>query len=302
MHIHKNRIYTYSVFPDVDQVLSRPWRSIWAVVRQLDVDRCCPSQERFSPSVSFRVFFLVWTLTRRRQGRDLPAAGYQTYVEVFLLLLTAYLFLGPNLTPAYSATSTIALSVGLTAFVAFVRMQKNLRYRSAVPLMVIIMLIISYGTITPFIGKLSIVDVSSAFGRNETLTERSTIWSILVPLAEENIILGHGFGGFWNEEIRDETSSHAHNGYLDVILNLGVPGLILFSMFILASCRKAQKTIAYDFDWSVFWKCFLLMAVVLNIAESVIVYFDSHFVSFLLFLSLCSQTTNAHSHPISTQA
>lgn len=248
----------------------------------------------------FALFFLAWTLIRRLQGRDAPVAHYQTYVEVFLLFLTTWIFLGPNHTPAYSATSTIALTVGLMAFAWFLRMKKRGRYLGASTLMLIIVLIIFYGTITPFMGKLSVIDVSSAFGRNETLTDRTAIWAFLVPYAMEKLTFGHGFGGFWNDAMRSQTSSHAHNGYLDAILDMGVVGLIFFSAFLLSSSQKALRIMAYNFDWGVLWICLLLMATVHNIAESTITSFTDQSVAILLFLAVCSKTFDAHIHPISS--
>jgi O-antigen ligase len=175
-------------------------------------------------------------------------------------------------------------------------MKKRGRYLGAGPLMIIMVFIILYGTFTPFVGKLTIVDVSSTFGRNETLTDRTGIWAFLVPYAKEKPILGHGFGGFWTDEMRSQTSSHAHNGYLDTILNMGFLGLMLFSIFLLSSCRKAHKAVAYHFDWSVLWICFLLMAVVHNIAESTVVSFTTQLMVFVLFLAVCSKTPDAHNH------
>jgi O-antigen ligase len=173
-------------------------------------------------------------------------------------------------------------------------MKKHGRYLGAGILMVIIVFVISYGTITPFVGKLSIIDVSSAFGRDETLTERTVIWASLVPYAMKNPLLGHGYGGFWNDKMRRETSSHAHNGYLDTILDLGIIGVIFFSVFLVSSCKKAYSIMAYEFDWSILWICFLLMAAVHNIAESSITSLENLLVSILLFLAVCSKNSLIH--------
>jgi len=248
----------------------------------------------------FAFFFLVWTLIKRWQGRDVPVAWYQTPIELYLLVLTTWLFMGPNLSLAYSATSTIALTVGLTAFFVFLWMKEHRRYISAGTLIFIIVFIIVYGTITPFMGKLTMIDVSSAFGRDETLTERTTIWAVLVPHAMEKPIFGHAFGGFWTDEMRRQTSSYGHNGYLDAILDMGVIGLILLSAFLLSSCQKSRQMMIHEFDWSILWICLLLMAAVHNIAESTINSFTGMLVAFLLFLAVCSKTPDANNRPISS--
>jgi len=101
-------------------------------------------------------------------------------------------------------------------------------------------------------------------------------------------LLGYGFGGFWTDAMRSLTSSHAHNGYLDVVLNLGFFGLLLFSIFLLSCSRKAQRLMTQDFNWGSFFICCLLMAVVHNIAESSIVGFTGGISAGLLFLAFTS--------------
>ncbi len=240
----------------------------------------------------FSAFFLVWIVIRRWQGRDIPVVRYQTPVEVFLLFLTIYLFTGPNHTFAYSVTSTVALAVGLLSFFVFLWMKKRGVFIGSNTLMLIVSLVILYGSITPFVGRLAVYDASSTLGREETLSGRSDIWAYLVPYAMEKPILGHGFGGFWTDARREATSSHAHNGYLDIILNLGFAGHILFSMVLLSCSRRVQKLMTQDFDWGAFGICFLVMAIVHNIAESSIVGFTGLLSAVILVLAI-SLTTDS---------
>jgi O-antigen ligase len=68
--------------------------------------------------------------------------------------------------------------------------------------------------------------------------------------------------------MRNLTSSHAHNGYLEAILSLGIIGLVIIILLYLAICRKAIKTMSVDFDWGVLFVTYMIMAVVHNIAEA----------------------------------
>jgi O-antigen ligase len=136
-------------------------------------------------------------------------------------------------------------------------------------LTVIISLIILYGTITPFIGGLKLFDVSALLGRDSTLSGRDEIWAQLIPAAMQKPLLGHGLGGFWNDEWSMSLRvNEAHNGYLDMILNMGFAGLMLISIFLIASCRKARREMTQDSDWGIFWFCIILMTVVHNTTES----------------------------------
>lgn len=235
----------------------------------------------------FAALFLIWILVRRLLGRDKPVAFYQTYIEVFLLILTIWIFMGPQHILTYSATSAVTFALGLIALIGLMWLKKQNRLISPNMLTVIIVIIIVYGTVTPFVGGgLFLSDASSILNRSETLTGRTEIWAYLVPYAMQKPILGHGFGGFWTDAMRAATSSHAHNGYLDIILNLGFTGHILFSMFLLYCCRKAQREMTRNFDWGVLWFCFILMAVIHNIAESSTISIASRSAAVLLFFDV----------------
>jgi O-antigen ligase len=130
-------------------------------------------------------------------------------------------------------------------------------------------------------------------GRNSTLTGRTEIWQNVLPMAV-NPLAGAGFESFWlgsrltKVEIAiDQTLNQAHNGYIEIYLNLGWIGLaflagILASAYMrilgslramspLASLRLAFFIVAaaYNFTEAGFkmmhpvWICFLLAAMIL---------------------------------------
>ena len=157
---------------------------------------------------------------------------------------------------------------------------------------VVIVLIIVYGTLIPFIGGLGAFDVSALLGRESHLTGRNEIWELLVPAAEQKLLLGHGFGGFWTDKwIEVLRVNEAHNGYLGLILNTGTIGLILMSIFLILSCRKAQHEMTQGSDWGVFGICIILMTVIHNLAESSL-YALGAFMPMIIFLDvlICTKT------------
>ena len=230
--------------------------------------------------------FLIWTLVRRWSGRDNPATKYQTLIDAFLLILIMLLLMGPRVTLTYSATSTVVLGLAVLTLSGLHILRKRSSTLVSRPLKIFVIIIIIYGTLTPFLGKLFVLDVSSALNRDATLTGRSDIWASLVPFALSRPVLGHGFGGFWTSEMRAIAMSNAHNGYLDVILNLGFVGLAFVSIFLLSCCQKAHRTITEDFDWGVLFVCYLVMIVVHNIAESTVSTLTSSLTAVVLFLSV----------------
>ena len=72
---------------------------------------------------------------------------------------------------------------------------------------------------------------------DQTFTGRTDIWAFAVRQAADRLIFGHGIGAFWNTEVLRYGSEqntiwagnarHAHNGYLDAVLSMGLPGLVV---------------------------------------------------------------------------
>lgn len=244
----------------------------------------------------FSVFFLIWTFVRRQQVVDIPSVRYQTILEVFILLLALWILGGPQHTLTYSATATVSFALGVLTF-TYLSWKKR---RGIIPgqkvLIVLIAFTIIYGTVTPMLGRLSLINVSPILGREDTITGRTRVWAQLVPTAMSRPILGYGFGGFWTTTTREAFDiSGAHNGYLDIILELGFVGLLLYAIFLLSSIGKAQRMMAQDFDRGSLWSCYLLMLVVCNITESMLNTFTFLLPAVILFLTVSS--TRAENNP-----
>jgi len=232
------------------------------------------------------ILFFMWTFIRRWRGRDKAVVWYQIHVELFLLGLTIYIFMGPQHTLTNSATSLISLIVAIMVLIYLGWLKQRGTLLNKYALAIIIAFIIVYATVTPFLGGLKGIDISSAVGRNEDLTGRSEIWARLIPYVSAKPILGHGFGGFWTDAMRANImAAHPHNGYLDIILNIGFVGLFLFSMFLIKNCLNAGEEMTKDFDWGILWLCFLMITVLHNISETSAISFRSTNISVLLLLS-----------------
>lgn len=79
--------------------------------------------------------------------------------------------------------------------------------------------------------------IAALFDKGSDLTGRTDIWHMLMLSIQQHPILGLGYGSFWLGEgspaqfIADELAwmpAHGHNGYLDLLNELGAIGLTLF--------------------------------------------------------------------------
>ena len=233
------------------------------------------------------IFFLLWTLRQRWKGYDLPVVRHQVIIELFLIFLSFFLLGGPHKSLTYSATSTIILVAGISAFIALSWAIKRGISISFMFIGLLVGLIFIYGTVTPFIGGLSLVDVSNLMERDATVTSRGThIWPILVPFVMRSPIIGYGVGGFWTTEIAARTTASAHNGYLEALLHYGFLGLGLIFLFILSCTKKAIMTIEDENDWGIFFLCLIFMFLLHNITESSIQSLGPGLTAIIVFFSV----------------
>lgn len=81
--------------------------------------------------------------------------------------------------------------------------------------------------------------VAEAWGRDLTFSGRSQLWPLFIQRAMLEPVTGHGTGVFFSDPVGREVLwrearwagfSTAHNSYIEWFLNLGIPGLILFSV------------------------------------------------------------------------
>jgi O-antigen ligase len=88
-------------------------------------------------------------------------------------------------------------------------------------------------------------DLAAAVGKDPTLTDRTKIWAFLLSM-HINPLVGTGYETFWLgprlQWVWQESGlgglNEAHNGYLEVYLNLGMIGLVLLGGFLISSYRN----------------------------------------------------------------
>jgi len=92
----------------------------------------------------------------------------------------------------------------------------------------------------------------SSLGRNSTLTGRTAIWSAVLSM-HTNVLFGTGFESFWLgsrlQSVWGLTGyglQEAHNGYIELYLNLGWIGLLLLGYMTVIGYRRAVAVLSYD--------------------------------------------------------
>lgn len=114
--------------------------------------------------------------------------------------------------------------------------------------------------------------ILGSFGKDITFTGRSVLWADIFEETKKHLFIGAGFQGFWVVEnanvlalyeIYPWLPNQAHNGYLDILNETGLVGIVLFILVIMSYFRNLLKL-----NNPHFWKWFFIAAIIINITES----------------------------------
>jgi O-antigen ligase len=116
--------------------------------------------------------------------------------------------------------------------------------------------------------------VIEGLGRNLTLTDRTQLWGEVLKVGT-NPLVGAGFESFWLGERLEELWKifpfqpvQAHNGYIETYLNLGLIGVLLLVMLLIATFWKAKRALTSDETFGRFRMGFLMAVVLFNYTEA----------------------------------
>jgi exopolysaccharide production protein ExoQ len=181
-------------------------------------------------------FFAALINSTRRLGHEREGTLFDRGISILFLVMIGWLFPISN-----SKTATVAFAVGVAIIVAvqFATVRRHLwSYAFAAILL------------APILDELFSVKsaIFEASGRDATLTGRTGLWETLLkePI---NPLVGVGYGSFWLGErltrfwamYKTSPPIQAHNGYLEVYLNLGLIGLTLLAGVLWAGLKRMRN-------------------------------------------------------------
>ncbi len=186
--------------------------------------------------------FFFWDTVTRWSDRKKRRTRRIILVDTAFIAMTLWV-----LNMAHSATSSLCLVLGCLVIAA--ANSKTFRrhpgfLKALLPAGFIVYLILAFGFDIN-------AHVAGAVGRDPTLTDRTKIWAILLAM-HTNPLLGTGYESFWlGPRLQRVWQSglgrlnEAHNGYLQIYLNLGLIGLFLLGGFLIASYRTICRRLDF---------------------------------------------------------
>jgi exopolysaccharide production protein ExoQ len=145
------------------------------------------------------------------------------------------------------ATVTVALFV-CAVVLAIVLIRRRLRSFGARIALLGVTLVIGIGAISLALTHFS--TFTGLLGKNDTLTGRTDIWNKVIGLAVQHPVEGWGWIGYWAPWVEPlghlyekygVYQLHAHDAWLDLWMQTGIIGLVLFALLFLITIVRAYR-------------------------------------------------------------
>lgn len=214
---------------------------------------------------------LLWFHHACDQGRGsrLPLAGLA--FSLFMVLMSR------------SSTSLVILAIAVVLYIATRYLQL---FSSRVGLMTVLGLgcgalaalqafYVLHGHLPAWSDIIS--PLVSLLGKDPDLTGRTQIWALLSLSIEQHPWLGIGYGAFWigpggpAQYIADRIlwmPSHGHNGFLDMLNELGLAGLTLLVLILVVHFFRLARLSRYDSAETALHFGLFAMIIIGNFSES----------------------------------
>jgi exopolysaccharide production protein ExoQ len=181
-------------------------------------------------------------------------------ISIFLIILSR------------STTSLMILLTMILLLPLYKIMQKT-NYKLQIILITTALMILISGS---FLLVGNIETVVGASGKDLTLSGRSDLWEIVMSKIWERPLQGYGFYGFWTSPAASQLratydwASNSHNGFLELLLNLGFIGFFIFAagfvrFFIMALTRIVTVAKKPEDYWPM---QMLIIIVIVNFSEA----------------------------------
>jgi len=167
-----------------------------------------------------------------------------------LLVITAVVLMSVALLLSGSRGGLVAL-IAAALLIVFLtrkgRSRKELMLKFG--LVAVFLVVVVAGAI--FVGgDTSLTRIAETAAAGDITTDRSHIWAITLKVIAEHFPLGAGFGAYHVAYTQYDTLSgvlrveQAHNDYLQVLADAGLPGLVLGLLFLYLFVRTARRALA----------------------------------------------------------
>lgn len=219
-------------------------------------------------------FFLIWEIMSRWERKKLFSDKIEECIDFALLAMALWMLYGSK--SSASKTSILVFVIGICLVLLLRKTRGNVENLGKYFVVIVCSVLSLYLILDLFLDQSPLEYIVAATGRDMTLTGRTDLWKVLIDIGSQHPILGAGYGSFWIGNVHNLwyifqwRPESAHNGYIDIYVQLGYIGLVLLIGLILSSFRNIKKKLLIDFDYGLLSLAYFVMILVYNIAESAI--------------------------------
>lgn len=181
-----------------------------------------------------------------------------------------------------SNTSTFAALLGIGLMWALMRWRRLQGPAARWYVIGLVSLIAIYGlAMQGFIPGLNLLfsPVALLTGKDSTFSARTTIWQVIRQHIAYSPILGTGYGAYWIGPLPQSPSyiflalmyiypTESHNGYLEVVNDLGLVGLACVALFVIRYLGQSLELLRFDRPQAALYIALMIDALVMNLQES----------------------------------
>jgi exopolysaccharide production protein ExoQ len=181
-----------------------------------------------------------------------------------------------------SNTSLFATIVAVASMMLVMRVPAIKRRYSTLVVVTIAATILLYAlviqNVIPGVNTL-LAPIMSLTGKDMTFSARSIIWNVIKEHIQAAPYLGTGYGAYWLGPFPTSPSyvfislmffypMESHNGYLEIINDLGFVGLTCLLVFLCWFMRQALQLMRTDRSQAALYLALLFQEMVINLSES----------------------------------
>jgi len=213
--------------------------------------------------------FLIWELWTRKDSKN---TKFSTNKFAIIFLIFPILFW--LLYKANSATAIACFIIGIFTFYIMKRVtQRNKTFLGFV-LIEGILIVAGLEYLFDGLGFYVLELGTKLLGRDLTFTGRTDLWNDLMSMAGSPMS-GYGYGSFWLGERMEKMwqmywwhPNEAHNGFIEIYLDLGIIGVIILGGIIISAFRSKMKEVDENMTLMSLRWTLLIVSIMYNITES----------------------------------
>ena len=171
------------------------------------------------------------------------------------------------------STTSLMIVLTMIALLPLYKLSTNSNYKLQLIAISFVLMLLTTGSMLIFFNADTIVGTS---GKDLTLNGRTDLWEPVIKQILERPLFGYGYAAFWtspfasNIRLTYEWASNSHNGFFEVMLDLGIGGFFIFAIGLIRYFTMALYRVVFlaKKPEDYFPMQMLVLIIILNISEA----------------------------------